>query len=88
MGDHLSREVLATVSDELDMGLTGEVQQKKEIETAVTEGLPGLLIVALGKSDSLPEVYYRIPEKLFHCAGPGEYHAFGGPPSTLVPAGS
>lgn len=80
MGDYLSREVLATVFDELDMELIGGDQEKKEIETAVTEGMPGLLIVALGKSDSLPEMYHRIPGKLFHCTGPGEYHALEGHP--------
>lgn len=85
LGNRLLREVLATISDQPDIELIGEVQEKKEeIEKAVNEGLPDLLIVALGISDSLPEVCHRIREKPSapknhrHCTGPGKHHVLLG----------
>lgn len=51
----LTRElVMATISDQPDIEIVGEIQQESEIETAVERTNPDFLIVALEKSDRLP----------------------------------
>src|SRR5579872_369725 len=46
--------VIATISDQPDIEIVGEVDQEAEIETAVEETEPDFLIVALEKSGRLP----------------------------------
>ncbi len=51
----LMRElVLATISDQPDIEVVGQVQDDEEIETAVEQTRPDFLIVALEDSDLLP----------------------------------
>ena len=63
----LMRElILETVSDQPDIELVGEVREEEEIERAVNERLPDFLVVALGQSDQLPAICYRILENHPH----------------------
>jgi len=63
----LMRElILETVSDQPDIELVGEVREEEEIEKAVNERLPDFLVVALGQSDQLPQICYRILENHPH----------------------
>jgi DNA-binding NarL/FixJ family response regulator len=48
--------VMATISDQPDIEIVGEIQQEGELEHAVEETHPDFLIVALEKSNSLPDV--------------------------------
>jgi DNA-binding NarL/FixJ family response regulator len=48
--------VLATISDQPDIEVVGEIQQEEELEHAVEETRPDFLIVALERSNSLPDV--------------------------------
>jgi DNA-binding NarL/FixJ family response regulator len=48
--------VMATISDQPDIEIVGEIQQEAELEHAVEETHPDFLIVALEKSNSLPDV--------------------------------
>jgi len=51
----LMRElVLATISDQPDIEIVGQIQDDGEIEQAVRETQPDFVIVALEDSDSLP----------------------------------
>ena len=53
----LIRELLlATISDQPDIEVVGEILEEKELENAVETTRPDFLIVALEKSDRLPEV--------------------------------
>ena len=52
----LMRElVMATISDQPDIEIVGEVQQESEIKNAVSQTQPDFLIVALDGQDRLPE---------------------------------
>ena len=46
--------VMATIADQSDIEIVGEIQQESEIESAVERTNPDFLIVALEKSDRLP----------------------------------
>jgi DNA-binding NarL/FixJ family response regulator len=48
--------VMATISDQPDIEIVGEVMEESEIELAVDKSRPDFLIVALEKSDRLPQV--------------------------------
>jgi DNA-binding NarL/FixJ family response regulator len=48
--------VTATISDEPDIEVVGEIQQEAELERAVEDTRPDFLIVALERSNSLPDV--------------------------------
>lgn len=51
----LMRElVLATISDQPDIEIVGEVEDENELESAVSEKRPDFLIVALGGRNRLP----------------------------------
>ena len=51
----LMRElVLATISDQPDIEIVGQIQEEAEIEQAVAETHPDFLIVSLEDSDRLP----------------------------------
>ena len=53
----LMRElVLATISEQPDIEVVGEIQQEDELEHAVEETHPDFLIVALERSNNLPDV--------------------------------
>jgi DNA-binding NarL/FixJ family response regulator len=53
----LIRELmLATISDQSDIEVVGEIQQDSELEHAVEETGPDVLIVALERTNRLPEV--------------------------------
>jgi DNA-binding NarL/FixJ family response regulator len=53
----LIRELMmATISDQPDIEVVGEIQQETELENAVAETRPDVLIVALEKTDRLPDV--------------------------------
>lgn len=53
----LMRElVTATISDQPDIEVVGEIQQEIELENAVEQMRPDVLIVALDRSERLPEV--------------------------------
>ena len=53
----LMRElVMATIADQPDIEIVGEIQQEAELEHAVEETHPDFLIVALERSNSLPDV--------------------------------
>jgi DNA-binding NarL/FixJ family response regulator len=52
----LIRELVsATISDQPDIEVVGEIQQETEMENAVEQTQPDVLIVALDRSDRLPE---------------------------------
>ncbi len=46
--------VLATISDQPDIEIVGQVQNEEDIENAIKQTRPDFLIVALEKSDRLP----------------------------------
>jgi DNA-binding NarL/FixJ family response regulator len=48
--------VMATISDQPDIEVVGEIQQEDELEHAVEETHPDFLIVALERSNNLPDV--------------------------------
>lgn len=51
----LMRElVLATISDQPDIEIVGEVEDENELESSVSEKRPDFLIVALGGTNRLP----------------------------------
>ena len=51
----LIRELVAgTISDQPDINVVGEIQQESELENAVEEMRPDVLIVALDRSNQLP----------------------------------
>ena len=51
----LIRELVsATISDQPDIQVVGEIQQETEMENAVEQMQPDVLIVALDRSDRLP----------------------------------
>ena len=51
----LIRELVAgTISDQPDINVVGEIQQENELENAVEEMRPDVLIVALDRSNQLP----------------------------------
>ncbi len=52
--------VMATISDQPDIEIIGEIQEESEIENATDQTRPDFLIVALEKSDRLPEVCQSI----------------------------
>jgi chemotaxis response regulator CheB len=53
----LMRElVLATIADQPDIEIVGEIQDESEIENAIKSTEPDFLIVALEKSNRLPAV--------------------------------
>jgi chemotaxis response regulator CheB len=53
----LMRElVLATIADQPDIEIVGEIQDESEIENAIKNTAPDFLIVALEKSNRLPAV--------------------------------
>jgi DNA-binding NarL/FixJ family response regulator len=52
--------VTATISDEPDIEVVGEVQQETELERAIEETHPDFLIVALERSNSLPAICQSI----------------------------
>lgn len=47
--------VIATISDQPDIEIVGEVEREAEIESAVEETQPDFLIVALEKTGRLPD---------------------------------
>ena len=48
--------VLATIADQPDIEIVGEIQDESEIENAIRNTAPDFLIVALEKSNRLPAV--------------------------------
>ena len=57
----LMRElVMATISDQPDIKIVGEIEEEAGIESAVDKTQPDFLIVALEKSHRLPEVCQSI----------------------------
>jgi DNA-binding NarL/FixJ family response regulator len=48
--------VMATISDQPDIEIVGEIQQETELENAVEETRPDFLIVALERSNRLPDI--------------------------------
>jgi len=48
--------VMATISDQSDIEIVGEIQQEAELENAVEETRPDFLIVALERSNSLLDI--------------------------------
>jgi DNA-binding NarL/FixJ family response regulator len=48
--------VTATISDQPDIEVVGEIQQETELESAIENIRPDVLIVALDRSNELPEV--------------------------------
>jgi DNA-binding NarL/FixJ family response regulator len=55
--------VLATISDQPDIEIVGEVNDEQEMAKAVEETHPDFVIVALRGGDKLPDVCYSILEK-------------------------
>lgn len=55
--------VLATISDQPDIEIVGEVTDEQELEKAVEETRPDFVIVALRHGDKLPDICYSILEK-------------------------
>jgi len=58
--------VLATISDQPDIVIAGEVTEERELEKAVEDTRPDFLIVALSSGDKLPNICYSILEKHPH----------------------
>jgi DNA-binding NarL/FixJ family response regulator len=48
--------IMATISDQPDIEIVGEVSEESEIEMAVERTHPNFLIIALEKSDRLPGI--------------------------------
>lgn len=55
--------VLATISDQPDIEIVGQVQSDAEVEKTVEQTKPDFLIVALEKSDRLPAFCRTVLEK-------------------------
>jgi DNA-binding NarL/FixJ family response regulator len=49
--------IMATISDQPDIEIVGEVPEESEIELAIERTHPDFLIVALDKSDKLPVIW-------------------------------
>lgn len=63
----LMRElVVATISDQPDIEIVREVQDESQIVSAVEETQPDFLIVALEKSNRLPEVCQSVLQNYPH----------------------
>jgi chemotaxis response regulator CheB len=63
----LMRElVLATISDQPDIEIVGQIQEDSEIEPAILETRPDYLIVSLADSDSLPHSYRILLQRYPH----------------------
>lgn len=63
----LMRElVLATISDQPDIEIVGQIQDEAEIEQAVVEKRPDYLIVSLEDSDRLPQSCRILLERYPH----------------------
>ena len=58
--------VLATISDQPDIEIVGQVQSDAEVEKTVEQTKPDFLIVALEKSDRLPAFCRTVLEKNPH----------------------
>jgi chemotaxis response regulator CheB len=57
----LIRELmLATISDQPDIEVVREIRQETELESAVEETRPDVLIVSLERTNRLPDVYASI----------------------------
>ena len=52
--------VMATISDQPDIEIVGEIQEESGIESAVDRTQPDFLIVALEKSNRVPEICQSI----------------------------
>jgi chemotaxis response regulator CheB len=52
--------VMATISDQPDIEIVGEIQEELELSKAVEETRPDFLIVALEKSNRLPDICQAI----------------------------
>jgi DNA-binding NarL/FixJ family response regulator len=52
--------VMATIADQPDIEIVGEIQQETELEHAVEETRPDFLIVALERSNSLSDICKNI----------------------------
>ncbi len=52
--------VMATISDQPDIEIVGEIQEELELSKAVEQTRPDFLIVALEKSNRLPDVCQSI----------------------------
>ena len=52
--------VMATISDQPDIEIVGEIQEETDLEHAVEETRPDFLIVALERSNSLPDICKNI----------------------------
>ena len=48
--------IMATISDQPDIEIVGEVPEESEIEMAIEQTHPDFLIIALEKSDRLPGI--------------------------------
>jgi DNA-binding NarL/FixJ family response regulator len=48
--------VMATISDQPDIEIVGEIEQEADLEHAVEETHPDFLIVALERSNNLPDI--------------------------------
>lgn len=60
----LMRElVMATIADQPDIEIVGEVEDESEIKVAVERSRPDFLIIALGRSRRLPAVCEPILEE-------------------------
>jgi chemotaxis response regulator CheB len=60
----LMRElILATISDQPDIEIVGEIQDETQIDTAVSRTDPDFLIVALEGSNRLPEPCHTVLQK-------------------------
>ncbi len=55
--------VLATIADQPDMGVVGEVGEESEILSAVERTKPDFLIIGLGASDNRPPICDAVLEK-------------------------
>lgn len=60
----LMRElILATISDQPDIEIVGEIQDEEQIESAVSETAPDFLIVALERSNRLSDPCHEVLQK-------------------------
>ena len=60
----LIRELMmATISDQPDIEIVGEIEQESEIEGAIEKTRPDFLIVALDKSNHLPAICEAVLQK-------------------------
>jgi chemotaxis response regulator CheB len=47
--------VIATISDQPDIEVVGEIEEESQIDAAIEQTLPDFLIVALDRQDRLPD---------------------------------